>query len=269
MHSPIRRLLLTGLITAAAAPVAARTLFADTGHNELGRWVNAEPEYRSSRIAVSVLSGRGRGVFPIFGEHVGGEAGEPYRIRVRNLTGRRILVVPSVDGVNAITGETAHPSQSGYIIAPRSDLVIDGWRKSMREAAQFVFSGKSKSYAQQTGRPDNVGVLGFAVFEEAPRVEIPRPSFSAESAKSSSRGGALAESAAPAAADLGTAHGDRTQSFARRGEFERTSSHPIELVSLYYASIEELEFKGIALRQTERPQPFPGYGFVPDPPRGR
>ena len=49
-----------------------------------------------------------------------GTPGQEYAIRVCNTTGARVLAVMSVDGVNVVSGETASPSQSGY--------VLDAWR---------------------------------------------------------------------------------------------------------------------------------------------
>ena len=43
----------------------------------------------------------------------------------------------SVDGINVITGETANPQQSGYILAPGQPLDIKGWRKNMDRTAAF------------------------------------------------------------------------------------------------------------------------------------
>ncbi len=80
-----------------------------------------------------------------------------------------MLVVLSVDGVNAISGEDADPSQTGYVLNPGQRADITGWRKSQDEVAQFVFSSPSGSYASRTGSPDNIGVVGVAVFEEARR----------------------------------------------------------------------------------------------------
>ena len=45
---------------------------------------------------------------------------------------------------------------------------IDGWRKSMDEVAAFYFTALPDSYAARTGRPDNVGVIGVALFREEP-----------------------------------------------------------------------------------------------------
>src|SRR5215471_6958030 len=45
-----------------------------------------------------------------------GNPGQEYGIRVCNSTGGRLLAVMSVDGVNVITGDTASPAQSGYVL---------------------------------------------------------------------------------------------------------------------------------------------------------
>src|SRR5262245_34496076 len=109
-------------------------------------------------------------VLPVFwhdGErHVVGEPGREYEIRLRNPGNGRILAVTSVDGVNVITGETAAPLGSGYVLDPWSVVDIDGWRKSMAQVAAFYFTALPDSYAARTGRPDNVGVIGVALFRE-------------------------------------------------------------------------------------------------------
>ncbi len=87
-------------------------------------------------------------------------------MRIRNCTGARVLVVTSVDGVNVISGDTAAPSQSGYVLEPWGYVVITGWRKSMDRTAAFYFTDLGDSYAARTGRPQNVGVVGVAVFQE-------------------------------------------------------------------------------------------------------
>ena len=97
---------------------------------------------------------------------VAGTPGNHYSVRLENRSGQRVLVVLSVDGVNAITGQTASPDQSGYVLEPWQSSEISGWRKSNEEVAQFVFTRHGDSYASRTGRPANVGVIGIAVFNE-------------------------------------------------------------------------------------------------------
>lgn len=60
-----------------------------------------------------------------------GPPGNRYAVTLRNKSGERLLTVISVDGINALNGETAATSQSGYVIAPRQTAEIAGWRKSM------------------------------------------------------------------------------------------------------------------------------------------
>ena len=102
-----------------------------------------------------------------------------------NRTGARVLVVLSVDGINAISGETAAVNQTGYVLAPYASAEITGWRKSMTEAAAFYFTSLADSYAARTDRPDNVGVIGVAIYRERappePRLEPPWSSSSRES----------------------------------------------------------------------------------------
>lgn len=105
-------------------------------------------------------------------------AGEPrheYGIRLRNQTGERVLAVVSVDGVNVVTGQTASPAQSGYVLGPWQSTTIEGWRKNLDRVAAFYFTALPNSYAARTGRPGDVGVIGVAVFREraAPVAMLP------------------------------------------------------------------------------------------------
>jgi len=108
--------------------------------------------------------------------YVPGEPGHRYALRLSNHTGQRVMVVLSVDGVNAVTGQTAGADQNGYVLDPWQTTEIAGWRKSYSDIAQFVFTAIDDSYAARTGRPDNVGVIGMAVFRErAPVPVYPQP----------------------------------------------------------------------------------------------
>ena len=66
---------------------------------------------------------------------VAGTPGHRYAVRLRNLSGERVLVVLSVDGINAISGQTAAPDQAGYVLEPWQESDITGWRKSSAEVA--------------------------------------------------------------------------------------------------------------------------------------
>jgi len=113
---------------------------------------------------------------------VAGTPGASYAIEIRNRLGERILAVTSVDGVNVISGATAGWNQTGYVFDPGVSYQITGWRKSDAEVAAFTFTASPNSYAERTGRPANVGVIGVAVFRERqpepvyyPPVDAPSP----------------------------------------------------------------------------------------------
>ena len=221
---------------------------------------------------------------------VAGSPGHRYSVRMQNRSGERVLVVLSVDGVDAITGQTASPSQSGYVLEPWQSSEITGWRKSNAEVAQFVFTASSDSYASRTGRPANVGVIGIAVFNEARRpvydvrpLPMPRPAprpmpqyeDRAEASASANARAAEAPAAPSAMAKsesrqrLGTGHGEREWSSSSLTSFERASRTPVQVSELRYDSRQRLVAMGILPRGYRRvdntPQAFPS-GFVQDPP---
>jgi hypothetical protein len=120
--------------------------------------------------------------------YVAGGPGHEYQIRVRSRHPDELLAVMSVDGVNIITGQTAHPSQSGYVVSPHAPFETQGWRRSLSQTAAFYFTALPDSYAARTGRPDDVGVIGVALFRKKPAPQPPAPIAQAES--KASRGAA-------------------------------------------------------------------------------
>src|SRR5438105_15850425 len=97
---------------------------------------------------------------------VAGAPGARYAISIRNQMGQRVMAVTSVDGINVVSGATAAWSQTGYVFGAYSSYQITGWRKSNSEVAAFEFSASADSYAERTGRPNQVGVIGVALFKE-------------------------------------------------------------------------------------------------------
>lgn len=189
--------------------------------------------------------------------YIAGRPGNEYQIALRSRQGQDVLAVVSVDGVNVITGETAHPSQSGYVLSSRGGIDILGWRKNLSQTAAFYFTSLPDSYAARTGRPEDVGVIGVALF----RRKMQRPQPLSEAAPA-------ARSEARADAGLGTGHGRREDSPAVHVTFERATVSPAEVITLYYDSHASLAARGIirdpvGVVPSPRPRPFPG--FVPDP----
>ncbi len=200
-----------------------------------------------------------------------GTPGHRYAVRLTNTTGQRVLVVLSVDGVNAVTGQTAHPSQAGYVLGPWQSTQIQGWRKSLDRVAQFVFTDLPDSYAARTGRPDNVGVIGIAVFEEARPHFEPYPAPHRREAEKSAA--PAAESSRDAAAQsIGTGHGAPEWSRVDQTQFARASRSPSQIRELRYDDCASLTARGIGWACSAQgdagPHAFPG-AFVPDPPYRR
>jgi hypothetical protein len=98
--------------------------------------------------------------------YVQGNAGERYVIRITNPTPNRVEAVVSVDGVDVIDGDAGDLHKRGYVIPPYGETRVEGFRTSTADVATFRFSSVDGSYAAQTGKPRNVGVIAVALFEE-------------------------------------------------------------------------------------------------------
>ena len=268
----------------AVATVCAAVLTTTVAHNG-----HAQAAVQPTHPMVEIVDRTEGRVLPIYWHegrrYVVGRPGNEYTIRVRNNGSGRILAVMSVDGVNVISGDTAAPQQSGYVLAPYASADIGGWRKSMSRTAAFYFTALSDSYAARTGRPDNVGVIGVAVYRER-AVPIAREAdrhsdvARAESAPAQPPvraagapvgANAAADAMAQAAGErLGTGHGRAESSYASYTQFERASDAPAETIAIYYDSYENLLAQGVPVASPPlarfHPNPFPDAGrFVPDP----
>ena len=220
--------------------------------------------------------------------YVVGRPGNEYQVIVRNRVGEDLLAVVSVDGLNVMNGQPANPRQAGYIAAPYARLDIRGWRKSMDEIAAFYFTQLGDSYAARRGRPDNVGVIGVALFQRkryepppeaaadpAPYRPTPfardrsegRRGLDEERAQAKREAGSVVGTPPPTAqAPLGTGHGRREESRVQWQHFERATDAPVETIAIYYDSYRNLVAQGI-LQPTygmRDPNPWPT-AFAPDP----
>ena len=282
------------LVTAA---LVGALVFPFTSAQAIGRLVDVQVVDRDSGETLTPIAWRGEW-------WIAGRPGARYAVTLVNRSGERRLGVLAVDGVNAISGDTASWSQTGYVLGPYERSEVAGWRKSMDRIAAFEFTALPDSYATQTGRPANVGVIGVAVFNERRRPPLPAPpAISSRDEAASSRGmlrgmpapaqapAAESNDAAPVAARksaeaessmttaaaprdrLGTGHGAIEESAIRYVGFERMQDTPNEIVTIHYDRTENLVAMGILPRPGLRPvpvDPFPGAGrFVPDPPSRR
>jgi hypothetical protein len=262
-------------LVAAAAPAAA------------GQLLDVAVLSRSTGQRIPVYQHQGRLYVP-------GTPGERYSVYIANRTAQRVLAVVSVDGINAVTGETANPEQNGYVLGARQSFEISGWRKSMSEVASFYFTRLPDSYAARTDRPDHVGVIGVAVFREWQRPRpLPQPMTpplsrrDANAAEAEGRAQADAAAGAPAASapegsmaaetarsralerqeKIGTGHGERERSDVVYTNFRRATNYPNETLTIYYDTHANLVARGVIPGPTPvgAPNPFPGGRFVPDP----
>lgn len=248
----------------------------------------ATPAHAVGSLADVTIIDRTTGrTLPTFQAHgqwyVVGQPGVRYEIRLRNVAGDALLAVTSVDGVNVVTGETASPAQSGYVLPAGTTAPIRGWRKDLSSVAAFTFTSLDNAYATRTGRPENVGVIGVAVFRRKPdpppvAEEMQAPFERRSDAMRSERaeadgpaGAARDRAAAPAQMILGTGHGRIEASSVRHTHFERATDAPDEIIAIRYDSHANLVALGVIPRSplpSRDPQPFPAR-FVPDPPARR
>ena len=214
---------------------------------------------------------------------VAGTPGARYAIALYSRAGDRVLAVASVDGVNVLSGQTAGWDQGGYVLSPRQRYQVTGWRKSASEVAAFTFADAAASYAGLTGRPDNIGVVGVALFLEKTRPAVAPPAeplvrpggdrFSsrreraadgpapaapaqqqAETAarsnpdaadRATALGATLGKALAQNATRLGTGHGERESSWVTTTRFERARQQPDEVILIRYDSRENLVALGV------------------------
>lgn len=209
---------------------------------------------------------------------VEGRPGAAYGVRLTNRSGARVMAVASVDGVNVLTGATASAGQPGYVLNPWQNTQINGWRKNANEVAQFYFTDVPDSYAARTGRPNDVGVIGVAVFHEYQQPYYPQQPWSKSAPSGATESGVpqagMQKRGSTSAPALGTGHGHREYSQSHQTTFQRASNQPAATLQIRYASRESLQAMGViphtwAQRQ-QYPSAFPAdRGFVPDPPRWR
>jgi hypothetical protein len=263
--------------------------------------VRTEAQAAGRLADVQVIDRDTGSVLPTYrsrGEYwVAGRPGARYSIMIQNHCGERILAVTAVDGINVISGETGAWSQTGYVFGAGQSYEIAGWRKSDAEIAAFNFTAAGNSYAERTGRPANVGVIGVALFLERParfswldRQSLNRKSEESGSAENRIEGEAVGGAAraappgfaagAPApvpapklaeiqpyatpsnpapAQKLGTGHGAREASHVQNTSFDRLTSTPNEIIKIRYDSYENLVAMGVVPTRPawQRPNPFP------------
>lgn len=236
--------------------------------------------------------------------YVMGHYGDRYQVRVQNRTGQRVEAVVSVDGRDVVSGDPGnYRTQRGYVIEPWGAATIDGFRQSLDSVATFRFTSPKDSYSARRGSPQNVGVIGVAIFAEDNPQATATPVFplsprwqgqltdgtlggdgvaEERSEDAESESFAAGRAAAPAAkrarprgtartSQIGTRYGESRHSTVVEAPFVRRSpTRPNHMMTLYYDNEAGLRARGVPVSPRRYvapgPQPFPeNNGFAPPP----
>jgi hypothetical protein len=209
------------------------------------------PKPPPPKVSVEVVDGMGARLrtFVHHGQtFVLGNMGQRYAVRIANNTDKRLEVVLSVDGLDAVRGTMSNPMRDrGYVLSPRGMVTIEGFRTSMESVAAFRFSDRDHSLAAMQGaRNAAVGSLRVLAFEEQPRVMM-RPG--AGRAKAAPRSSARRD-------NLGTEMGEERMSGVREVSFVRARMAP-QVVSLRYDDAAGLRARGITVDRPMMRPPRP------------
>ena len=207
-----------------------------------------------------------------------GRKGAEFSLRIRNNGWRRVLAVPTIDGLSVMDGKEAGYNSSGYIINGYSSVVIDGWRTSDKDVAKFYFTNPEDSYSERKDRKNNLGVIGVAIFTEKYHEPIwnytlttsqnyPQNIITNYNLDCNTRGSSMMQSSqamncsmqSSAPQDLGTGFGGYKRSEVISVEFDK-ESNPDAVFEIYYNTREKLRDLGINLNDRPRyvsPQAFP------------
>jgi len=108
-------------------------------------------------------------------ETIGAWGNEPFEIRFKNNTYKKIQVKLSLDGTDILSGETANTdvTKDMWVVNPYDTLNLKAWPETHNGGAQFVFTSAEKSVAVHThGDLSSRGIIAAAVFVEG-HVEPP------------------------------------------------------------------------------------------------
>lgn len=216
--------------------------------------------------------------------------GNTFSIKIKNNGYRRILAVPTVDGLSVMNGKEATFKSGGYIVNGYSSITIDGWRVSNDEVRKFFFTNPSNSYAKRKGKGGNVGVIGVAVFREKETIIhyqnqvygsggscggqsnsvgagwSPQSAINILSCSTTTGSNFSGQSVRSVSQDVGTGFGESKTSQVVTTSFEEESS-PDTVFELFYNSRKQLESMGVTFENVQYmvPRAFPNE-FCEEPP---
>jgi len=226
--------------------------------------------------------------------YIEGRRNSEFEIQFKNHTPSRVLVIPSVDGLNTIDGKLCGVESQGYVVKPYGVLTIEGWTLNSESVAKFIFKdknskGKDQTYAEaMDSSVENQGLIGIMVFKEqstctysTPIVQsnpwgttytnyssnVPDNSEKWADESSSIRSCATTDdfsvcySATPEPS-MGTGFGESTKFKTTSTSFNRRNE-PSQVFVFNYDSLKNMERIGVPVHQFKehhskpRPNPFP------------
>jgi hypothetical protein len=96
-----------------------------------------------------------------------GRPGSSFKLGFKNNTKNKVMIIPSIDGVSTLDGNSASPDSPGFLVRPYSGVEIKGWTVDSQYGAQFVFHDEHSSYSSQiNGHSRRTGVIGMLVYSE-------------------------------------------------------------------------------------------------------
>lgn len=159
---------------------------------------------------------------------------QPYVIRIRNKSSRRIVVEVTVDGISVMNGQTG-AGGGGYIINAHSYQDIKGWRRGMDAVSQFVFTSDNSSYAGLTRRTKDIGTITVTAYAEYQKPKkIYRPMALNSVKRGFDEGTTTADwSCCTTSCKTGTGYGQEINDSVVSVEFEKDLSSKIIFVYKY------------------------------------
>jgi len=136
--------------------------------SQVGKAVNSL-SLAAGKISFSIVDDAQRPL-PLFRDgqqyYLSGKDGQSYQLKYQNHSNSTFEVVASVDGLDVIDGRAASRSNSGYVLRPQGELIIEGFRKSDSAVASFTFSRPEDAYAANSdhGSIQNTGVIGTVIY---------------------------------------------------------------------------------------------------------
>jgi hypothetical protein len=211
--------------------------------------------------------------------YVEAHRGRAYAVTLGNRSGRRLGVELRVDGLDVITGDRVPAGERGrlYVLPPRGETTIRGWRTSLEAVRRFEFVDEASSYAARSSKwnPKLGWIEVTAYRERRPRHPVRILDSDPADTRSGEREAAPApdasESRAPRDRALrahpGTGWGRALEDRAVLVSFDPEPA-PAETVILRYEYAPALRALGVLpwwwKRLAERERGRPGFAQPPD-----